>query len=312
MKTLPAAVAVHLQRYAPSRSQLSLEKIDKEQPASLGIYLGTFNNPATADQLRLISNYDMIILDPLQPNVITVFAEYSNTPQLPRHITGRIDLPATLYPTSEEHQTDQFLISALDQILNVVLTRFKNLDGSGNGFTGILLAGWDVFPLAVAEELSNVLDSLGLDVYLETSGPEFLKDSITLNSESISGLVIRNALISVDGQATDCFDMEKLRPTVKAFVSQACLRPFTVLSWETLDNGISPSPAILKRTFAWCNFHNVVPWVGPFGALFDLSIDVVKLEPLSAFDWLKQPRVMELHELWRNHKSVSIYKLNKW
>jgi hypothetical protein len=308
LKTLPAAVAVHLQKYASSRSQLSLEKIDKEQPASLGIYLGTFDKPTTADKLRLISNYDMIILDPLQTNVVAVVAEHSNTPQLPRHIIGRIDLAVELHLISEKRQTEQFLIFALDQILNFALTRLKNLDGSSNGFTGILLAGWNVFPLALVYELSGVLDTLGLDVYLETSGPEFLEDSTTLNSESISGLVIRNALISPNGKAVDCFEMEKLRPTVKAFVSQACLRPFTVLSWETLETGISTSPAILKRTFAWCNFHNAVPWVGPIDALFDLSIDVVKLEPLSAFDWLKQPLIMELHEIWRNQKSVSIYK----
>jgi hypothetical protein len=285
---------------------VTLEKHENAKPTSLGVYLGNFESPATADQLGLFLSHDMIILDPLQTNVVAVVANSSSSLQRPHHITGRLDLALLLNLQPEKHITEKFIISALDQILNVVLTRFKNLDGDSNGFTGILLAEWDIFPVTVIDGLTDALAMLGLDVYLETSGPEFLKDPTTLNSDSIAGLVMRNVLILPNGERLDCFDMEKLRLTVKAFVSQACIRPFTVLSWETLDNGVSISPAVLKRTYAWCSFYNVVPWIGSVQALFDISTDVIRFEPLSAFDWLKQPRVMEIHEIWRNLRVVGI------
>ena len=186
------------------------------------------------------------------------------------------------------------------------MTRFQSLNGSSNGFTGVLLAAWDAFPVPVLLELSYVITTLNLDVYLETSAPEFLRDTKVLASEAITGLVIRNGLLLPNGERRDCFDMEKFRPTVKGFVSQACLRDFTVLMWETLDNDALPSNAVLKRTYKWCSFYNALSWMGSNNALYDDSVDVVEFEPLSAFDWLKESRVVEIHEMWRNKRTVSL------
>jgi len=69
-----------------------------------------------------------------------------------------------------------------------------------------------------------------------------------------------------------------------------------------------PSNAVLKRTYTWCSFYSALPWIGSNSALFDASINVVKFQPLSAFDWLKEHRVMELHDLWRNNRTVSTFE----
>ena len=222
-------------------------------------------------------------------------------------ILGRYDCnihSSSSHSSKKGRRLDAYLISALDKVLTFVQMHLRSSDGGNNGFTGILLAGWDNFPLPVLNELNYAIVSLGLDVYLEVSGPNFLEDTSIINSSSISGMVIRNALILPDGQRRDCFDMANFRLTVKAFVSQGCLRSFNVLLWETLDDGVVPSNAVLKRTYAWCSFYSTVAWIGSTTALHDIAIEAVEYEPLSAFDWLKLPRVMELHDGWRNFRKV--------
>lgn len=273
--------------------------------------MGPFSKVLTVDQIQKFEVKDMIILDPLQSNVHTTVKALSTNLSRRHHIIGRLDLQALLHSSTNVEMKEAFIISAIDSIFHVVTTRFKTLDGSSNGFTGILLAGWEVFPVMATHELSSTLATHGLDVYLETSGPDFLKDHSTLNSESIAGLIMRNAFLRPNGERLDCFDMGNLRTTVKAFVSQACLRSFAVLAWETLDDGVSLSPAILKRTYALCSFYNVVPWIGSCKGVYHLSADIVYCQPLGAFDWLKQTRVMELHDTWRSLRNVSIREMRQ-
>lgn len=289
-------------------SKASLEKREQEKPTSLGIYLGSFDFLAKQHVAKLFSNSDMVILDPLQPNISSTLDDVCGISSAPRHITGRLDLEVLLKNPAQTRNLEAFFISSLDRIMGTVLTYFQSLDGGRNGFNGILIAGWEIFPIPILNQLSAVLNAYGLHVYLETSTPDFLKDSNALGAESIAGLVIRNGLMHPNGDRRDCFDMESLRATVKAFISQACLRNFTVLVWETLDDNVVPSNAVLKRTYTWCSFYSALPWIGSNSALFDASINVVKFQPLSAFDWLKEHRVMELHDLWRNNRTVSTFE----
>lgn len=247
----------------------------------------------------------MIILDPLQTNVISIVENLPSDVSKQRQIVGRLDLSILLSPSAVTDPGNPLLIPTIDCIFQVISTRFRPSDGEGKGFTGILLAGWEKFPLTVTHELCAILTTHELDVYLETSGPDFISDTSTLSCASIAGLVMRNALLRPNGDQLDCFDMEKLRVTVKAFVSQACLRSFAVLAWETLSDGESPSLAVLKRTYAWCSFYNVVPWIGSVKDTLELTTNHVDFQPLSAFDWLKIPHVMELHNTWRSLQIVS-------
>jgi len=266
--------------------------------------LGSFDDPISKDQAQLLSERDAIILNPLERNVVAALAQLQNNLNKPQSMIGRLDIGEILHVPVETKETEDLLISGIDQLMTIVLTRFLDQEGRSNGFTGILLAGWEVTSTKVLHALSEALSNFDLEVYLETSAPDFLHDANVLNSGAISGLVIRSALILENGERRDCFGMETLRTTLKAFVSQSCLRDFTVLIWDTLGDDVVLSNAVLKRTFSWCSFYSAVPWIGSQSALFDASIEVVPFEPLSAFDWLKEPRVMELHELWKGKRTV--------
>ncbi len=276
------------------------------KPASLGIYLGSFDNPLSGTQSQVLLGRDIIVLNPLQPNIKKALADISGREHAPNHILGRFDLNNILTASSPSDASEKFLLSCLDRIMGMFVAAFRDDEGSNNGFTGMLLAGWEIFPSPAFHELCDAISTYGLEIFVETSAPDFLPDATVLACSSISGLIIRNGLILSDGERRDCFDMEPLRTTVKSFVSQSCIRDFIVLAWETVDDNVVLSNAVLKRTFAWCNFYSVVPWIGPQSALLDASIDVVGVEPLSAFAWLKEPRVMELHDMWKNKKAVSI------
>lgn len=247
----------------------------------------------------------MVILDPLQSNISATLKDVRGKSSAPTHIVGRIDLAVLLGNTVHERMPESFIISSLDRIMSTVSTHLQVIDDGSIGFNGILLAGWEIYPVPILNQLSVVLTTNGLAVYLETAGPEFLKNPNVLTAKSVAGLVIRNALMHPNGERRDCFDMESLRSTVKSFVSQACLRNFPVFVWETLDNDAMPSIAALKRTHTWCNFYSVVSWMGSKNALFDLGSKTLTMEPLSAFDWLKERHVLELHDLWRNNRIVS-------
>jgi hypothetical protein len=283
---------------------LTIEKCGKPKPKSLAVYLGSFDDSISADQAQLLSERDAIILNPLERNVVAALAQLPDSQSKLQSIIGRLDIGEILHVPAETKQTEDLLISGVDRLMTIVLTRFQDQEGRSNGFTGILLAGWEATSTKILHALSEALSNFDLEVYLETSAPKFLDEANVLNSGAISGLVIRSALILENGERRDCFGMETLRTTLKAFVSQSCLRDFTVLIWDTLGDDVVLSNAILKRTFSWCSFYSAVPWIGSQSALFDESIEVVPFEPLSAFDWLKEPCVMELHELWKGKRAV--------
>jgi hypothetical protein len=307
--TLTEIAVNRLQRFSIPRSELSsqttVEKCEWIKPTSLGIYLGSFELLATEPQAKLFFDNDMVILNPLQPNIDNTLKDICRGSGTPTRIVGRLDLAVLIKKPVHTRMPESFVISSLDKIMSIISKYFQAQNGGSNVFNGILLAGWEIFPVPVLHQLSAILTSNGLEVYLETGAPDFLKVSSVLTAESIAGLVIKNALMHPNGDRRDCFDMEGLRSTVKSFVSQACLRNFTVLVWETLDNDVVPSIAVLKRTHTWCNFYSAVPWIGSNNALYDLSINTVTVQPLSAFDWLKDRHVLELHDLWRNNRVVS-------
>ena len=221
---------------------------------------------------------------------------------------GRLDLEALLDLSQQKIDRETFTITALERILSLVTINFQNADVEKSGFTGILLTGWErVFSVSILNKLSKHLVNLGLDVYLETGPPNFLNyGGDAVRAESVVGLVIRNGLILPNGERRDCFNMDALRPTIKAFISEECLRSFTTMMWELLKDDAVVEDAVIKRTFSWCRFHSAIPWIAPRRALLSAQsgIGFGHDEPLSAFDWLKDAHVMQIHDLWRNSHTV--------
>lgn len=247
----------------------------------------------------------MIILDPSQDTAILALKQISKSSNKCQRIFGRINIENLLNASTAGVISQDILMPLLDTIYTTFSRYFLDHEGENNGFNGILLAGCNLLPTPVFHELTSFFSDMGLEVYVEAQGPQYLADPSVLVSESISGLLVRNSLVKANGERQDYFDMESFRLTVKAFMSQACIRDFSVLAWEALDDGVLLSNAILKRTFDWCNFHSVIPFIGPSATSLDKAIDNACIEPLSAFEWLKQPQVIELQLMWNSYKTVS-------
>jgi glycosyltransferase involved in cell wall biosynthesis len=258
------------------------------QISSFDIYLGSIDSPPTAAQLALLTRSDLTILDLLRPDVDAALQEIHE-----QCFLGRIDL-ATLVPQHESAD------DVLEELGLVIATTSRKPQWSG-----IVLAGWgDRLDALYMQKLLLVLGKSGLLVYLEAAAPDFLLDDTILSNETVDGLVFRNATILPDGQHRDYFDMEHLRPALRAAVRECCYRNFEVLSWEEVESDTSISSAVLRRGMKWCAFYNIIPWVGTSAALMDVAANLPSHEPLSAFDWLKDDDVMGIQTCWRQNSSI--------
>jgi hypothetical protein len=191
--------------------------------------------------------------------------------------------------------------AAVEKVISLVSATFKD-----TAFSGVLIAGWEErFNLPVFKELASFLSGLGLDIYLETSPPDFLSDGRFLRMNSIAGVVVRNCTILPNGEKRDYFQMEKMQKTVKAFVAESCLRDFVVMAWETVDDKAYLSNATIKRSLQWSNFYSAMAWIGNNSSLTDANLNVPVAEPLGAFEWLKESRVMKVHDTWRANSKIT-------
>ncbi|KAK1140555.1 hypothetical protein N8T08_010301 [Aspergillus melleus] len=285
-ETIPSDVAQRLERL--SDRQLVLRNFERRKPSSFGVYLGTFNSPPTQDELRVLNQWDLLIVDPSQPGTLEAITTAER-----KQLVGRVDLDRII-------SKDDSLLLAIEKFENVLMGSFNN-----SVFSGILFANWeDKFTPIVFSKLIEVVDELCLAVYLETGPEKFLKDHKALQNGAISGLVMRNASIMSQGEKRDYFQIVKLQPTIKAFVSEACMRDFVVLAWETVDDNAPLSNAVVQRSLQWCNFYSAIPWIGRQSALQNAALNVKIIEPLSSFGWLKDADVMKAHDRWRSNLHV--------
>lgn len=271
------------------------------------MYLGPISKPPSEDEARVLSQSDLIILDPYEEGVLDALSESEN-PRSPR-VVARYDLrshvPVDLQNEKGSKSTGSAAAAFVKSFFQAVGYSIKR-PGEGSPFSAILLAGWDgtaSFPLL--NGIAKALGQLGMEVYLEVTPPNFLHDVKHLDLSPFDGMAVRNATILADGERRDYFGMEKMLSTVKAFVSQSCLRDFTVMMWETVDDGAEISLATMRRTFGWCSYHDAIVWVNPAMAMIDASQNLRVEEPLGAFRWLKEPKVMEYHEMYRNARLVN-------
>ncbi|KAI9794230.1 MAG: hypothetical protein M1816_006156 [Peltula sp. TS41687] len=299
---LPPSIARHFDTNCRTGS-LVVSKSEKNKPKSFGVYLGQISNPTNVDQARLLSEWDLIILDPLQSGVLDAVA---NSQCASSHILARLDLGSIVQ--RDTNVDERSTLRTVETATSTALMWLRRSQEHGHSsFTGILLAQWDwTISLAVCNRLVEYLAGLGFEVYLELSAPEFLGADRTLKLDCISGLVVRNASILPHGERRDFFKMAKMTTTIQAMVGQSCLRPFNIMMWETIDDEVELSHAVVRRSLNWCRFYGALAWIGKQSALSDASKNVVAREPLGAFDWLKDENVMHLHETWRLNQRISV------
>jgi hypothetical protein len=174
-------------------------------------------------------------------------------------------------------------------------------------FTGVLVAGWrERLSIPLFNGLMKLLAAYGLDVYLEVGPPEFLDGVEKLDLKSFSGVIVRSGTILSNGERRDYFGMDKMKTTTKAFVSQACQRPFLTMMWDTIDDEADLSHAVVRRAHMWCSYHGAVPYFTRRQALISIYDIRSCQEPLAAFQWLKTRRVMNVHDKYRSTRKVSV------
>jgi len=280
-------------------TRLSSSKLERTypKPTSFGVYLGQFQTPLTDSQRQLLTEWDLLIIDPTQPRVVETICSglYGKATQY----IGRLDVRLVVNQATKEP-----IVAVAEWVITVIESSntLSNVQGT---IDGVLISNWeDGLSIPLLKEFINFLSSFGLLIYLETAAPKFLSDPSLVEIEQITGIVIRNGTICSNGEERDAFQMAEMRPTIKAFVSQACLRSFVVLAWETLEEDASPLNAVIKRCYTWSKFYNALPWIGMESALTVAENALKQKEPLGAFDWLKELKVMKLHSSWRSNIAI--------
>ncbi|RKF62390.1 putative glycosyl group 1 family protein [Erysiphe neolycopersici] len=272
-------------------------KKPSEKPKNFGVYLGGFESPPTIFEAQLLSRWNLLIIDPIAPGVLEAISSglYAISPQL----LARLDLRLIV---------NQSTLMQIVTLTEWVIKNISVLDKSSNYqmcFTGVCICNWmKSCSTSFLKEFIYFLSSLGFLVYLEVMGPEFLCEPELIELQEIKGLIIRNGTILLNGEERNAFQMEQLRSTIKGFISEACLRSFVVLLWETINDSAQPSNAVIKRCYQWSRFYNAVPWIGTRSALKTAGLSFTQKEPLGAFEWLKKIQVMEIHKKWSSNQSI--------
>ena len=251
----------------------------------------------------MLSKYDLLVLDPFQPGVVTTI---SDPPvELSPHVVARLDLYNIIGSGSVDN--DDSLKRAVEQIL-LALTRIFHGSKAGRvPFTGICLAGWHSHvSVALIHALAENLTNNGLGVYLEAVPPHFLEGGEKPNLSLFAGVVVKNGTTLPNGEVRDYFQMENMRSTTRGFVAESCLRPFVVMMWDTIDPDIEISHAVVKRGYGWCGYHGAMLWIGSDASITNPAAHHPIEEPLAAFQWLKEQRIMTAHEAYRQSRHVSI------
>lgn len=271
------------------------------KPTSFGVYLGHLNTPVSEEEAQVLSQWDTVILDYCEPGVLEAVSD-DNVPLGP-HMIARVDLLHILNLPAIDNEVD--MLRAVYQISKVIQQALRQPD-QRRYFTGVLLAGWrERLSVPLLEGLAKLFSAHGLDVFLEVGPPNFLDELKNFSLKPFAGVVVKNGTILQNGERRDFFGMDKMKGTTKAFVSESCMRPFTVMMWDTVENDADLSHAVARRAHMWCSYHGAMFFLARRAALTDMSLVEPSDEPLAAFQWLKNRKVMAVHEKFRTTRTVS-------
>lgn len=299
--SLPRSVQERIHLLSRSASEVHKKHTTPSKPTSFGVYLGSINSPITEEESQILTQWDCVVLDYRQSGVL----EAVNNESIPLgpHIIARLDLQQVLGFKVTNNELD---LSRVVYIISKLVRQTLRQPDQRRYFTAVVVAGWqECLPTPLINGIAKLLAAYGLDVYLEVGPPDFLEGAGKLDIGLFSGVVVRNGTIMSNGERRDYFEMDKMKTTTKAFVSQACQRPFLTMMWDTIDNEVDLSHAVVRRAHMWCNYHGAIPYFTRLRALTSIYDIRSCEEPLAAFQWLKTRRVMNVHEKYRTCRTVS-------
>lgn len=307
---MPAAVTQYLDSLPKDAQALYPQQRSQNPPKTFGVYLGAFSDPPTHNQAKLLSQWDLLVLDPAQPGVLEAAAQSTSG-----RIVGRLDLE-TLVSASSSGGTNN--VQALTRIIDTLSTQFKRRTDARSPFVGVLLANYSsVFHPVILNKLLGYLESANVAAYLEASPPDYLtpQEVAQIDMSLISGLVCKNGTIFPNGDRRNYFQMDSMRRAQRALAKHAWSGGSTLLMWETIDDSVELSHSIVKRSFNWCRFNTAFSWIGPKAALTDADVAVertVPAEPLGALMWLKGNDTIKYHETWRKNDQIKKQSIGRY
>ena len=260
------------------------------KPKSFGVYYGGVSHPPSTDETRVLSQWDLIVVDPFQPGVTDALTQIR-----PQYAVGRVDIGQLL---NNKGVNDG--VGKLKTITNAMIRHMRPVNGI-SAYNGVLIANWEKsIPPEVCNQFIGFCSSLNLNVYAETVGPTY---TVPATAE-LSGMIFVNGSILSNGQRRDYFDLLPMKKALDAATGQACLREFTILMCDIVEDGAMLSNAVIRRSFTWCGYYGAIPWVGRRSTLTDASKNFVVDSPDSAFAFLKRDRVVDIHAAWRLNSTV--------
>ncbi|CBX97840.1 predicted protein [Plenodomus lingam JN3] len=298
---LPRSVQERIHILSQSSNVVCKTHSPPQKPSSFGVYLGPLSAPPTPEEVQTLSQWDAVVLDYGESGVLEAVSD--GTVPFGPQIIARLDL---LQIITFEAMENELNMAQAAYMVSSTIQRTIRQEGKSRYFTGVLVAGWrERMTAPLLNGLAKLIAAFGLDVYLEISPPEFLDGIENLEFQRFAGVVVRNGTILESGERRDFFDMEKMKTTTKAFVSQACQRTFITMMWDTVADDVELSHAVVRRAHMWCNYHGAVPFFSRQCALTNISETRSFEEPLSAFQWLKTRGVMNVHETYRTARTLS-------
>ncbi|KAL4914633.1 hypothetical protein BDW62DRAFT_204388 [Aspergillus aurantiobrunneus] len=305
LSQVPPGIARYIERLTKETPSLHTALSRLAEPKSFGVYLGSFDNVPPPEQTRLLSQWDAVVLDPLQHGVLDALAGDTAA----THILARLDVRRLVESDHTAHGDE--VIHAICALTTTLTTFLKRPGEAQSPFNGVLLADChDLFQPVVLNEVVSFINRLGLDVWLEVFPPEYLPERTCreIDMACIRGMVYRNGTILPNGDRRNYFQMEKMRTVMRVVAAQKPIGESTLAMWETVDDDVELQHDVLHRSYKWCNYNSVMSWIGPQAALTDATIASARTvihEPIGALMWMKNEKTLEAHDIWRNNSKIS-------
>jgi hypothetical protein len=273
------------------------------KPKTFGVYFGTISNPPTQDELRVLTEWEMIIVDPRRSGVLEGLSRLTDRP---KYVVGRIDVAEL---TAGMKETER--VKKVEAILDIVIKSMGPIKDASSVYNGVVIANWDeAITPGICNEVIGFLKSLNLNVYNEIAAPRFMDPhNSNIDVEQLAGMVFLNGSILGNGDRRDYFDLLPMKRALEIVTAQSCLREFSVLMYELVDDNAELTNAVVKRSFTWCSYYGAIAWIGRKSALTEASLNISVRSPDGGFDWMKREKVVDIHDTWRLNSKVPQFEI---
>jgi hypothetical protein len=253
------------------------------------VYYGSLAKPPSADEARVLQQWDMIVTNPFQPGVTEGLLVTR-----PTYSIGRIEIGGLVKGISDR-------VGKVRCVIDNVVKNMRPINGISI-YNGLLIADWEeAISLDICNELITFFSGLNLNVFVEITAPKYTVPATT----ELSGMVFVNGSVMPNGERRDYFELLPMRKALDSATGQACLREFTILMCDIVEDEAVISNAVVRRSFTWCGYYGAIPWIGKRSTLTDASRNFLVESPDSAFAFLKKDLIVDVHSTWRLNSTVN-------